>query len=79
MNIKWLKQCKKEGFSYVNLTTHEALGGPDGSREVTKTVRRIDDVLKGFTNIGTCDDGHVLGNCTRCDATGTKIKEHDCA
>ena len=46
MNIEWLKQCKKEGFSYVNVRTCEALGGPDGSREVTRNVRRIDDVIK---------------------------------
>ena len=79
MNIKWVKQCKKEGFTYVNVGTREALGGPDGSREVTRSVRRIDDVLSQFTNIGTDEDDNVLGNCTRCDATGTKVKEHSCA
>ncbi len=46
LNLKWLKQCKREGFSYVNIRTGEALGGPPGHRTVTNSVRLIDDVIK---------------------------------
>lgn len=44
-----LRQLKKQGFSYVNTKTGEALGGPDGSRQETAHVRRIDDLLKDST------------------------------
>lgn len=45
-SLEFLKQAKRDGFTYVNTKTGAALGGRSGTRKITSVVRRIEDVLK---------------------------------
>ena len=43
--LRFLRQSKRDGFVYVDIKTCVALEGLDGSREITDSVKRIDDLF----------------------------------
>lgn len=34
--------------------------------------------MSQFENIGKCEDGYAIGNCTICGANGVIVSEHSC-
>ena len=34
--------------------------------------------MSNFTNIGSCEEGYTIGNCTDCGSNGVLVHEHAC-
>jgi len=38
----------------------------------------MNEKIKGYTNIGVDEEGHIIGNCQKCGLHGVLINDHKC-
>ena len=80
-----LGRCSKckEGTDFIDLNTWEdplrrPIAGNVDASKLPVEMEESNDRLKNFSNVGTDEDGNLIGNCKLCHTNGVLIPFHDC-